>query len=199
MATGGAGRIVPKDLEDPTLFRLNSVVDLIQNQIARTQAVSQPFSFGNHITAPKISIPQTKPPPAGSDEVLTRRSADLLYSPTTIKQALQDKTWQTVPSLPFSGGPTTGSSGNSAIGGVVIEEQTLVANTAITSSSTGGILVKALQQDGTGGHTITWDAAVFIGADTGILTTANSYAVFLFAWLTGASKYVQISQNSGII
>lgn len=68
--------------------------------------------------------------------------------------------------------------------GLSVESQTLTAaSTEITTSKValdGRQLTKFLLQDGTGGRAITWDAAKFKGAVTGIDTTLSTTAIFNF-------------------
>lgn len=118
-------KLQKKDFEDDTCFRVNHIIELLFQQLNAVQGGSGPFSFLNGITAPSMSIPQTEPPKPGSNQVLTRSSADKLYAPQVVRESLIANSWQRIPALPYTGG----GSGAASSGAPTIVTDTRAAMT----------------------------------------------------------------------
>jgi len=91
----GAPVFSPEDLKDPTLFKVNSNFTLLWGKIATLYQSGSTANLGATIQAPVIQATgQSTPPPAGSNVLLTRASADALYGPKTQRTALVNATYE---------------------------------------------------------------------------------------------------------
>lgn len=112
MAENSFTNITPADLQDPTLFRLNSIISFIAAQVSLVQGGNGPYRFPVQITAPSF-IGENTEVPTNPQALLTRGAADKLYSPSALEQALSTGRFQGNPIGGGGIGPGGGSGGGS--------------------------------------------------------------------------------------
>jgi hypothetical protein len=119
MAKNTISDLTISDLQDPTLFRLNSVLRFLAQQVTAVQTGSGPYRFVDRITAPAMFL-DTDAIPTDPLAVLTKGAADKLYSPEALGAALSTGRFE---GQPIGGGGVGGGSGTGGGSGSTTQVQ----------------------------------------------------------------------------
>lgn len=106
-------QIKKSDLDDPTLFKLNSIFKLIWGKEAAIYQPGADTTLGANLTTPHFYASGQAQPPTNPTELLTRASGDALYGSKTQRTALvtgvNPTTSETVQPVTQSGGSSGGN------------------------------------------------------------------------------------------
>lgn len=107
MGQSGFQKINPDDLKDPSLFRLNQMLEFVHEQIYAVQGGSpEGYSFFGPMTFPQAFL-TNEDVPTDAKALLTRAAGDKLYGPQALKNQITTGRFEGTP----IGGLGTGSSG----------------------------------------------------------------------------------------
>lgn len=108
MLDSNSQRIRPEDLKDPHLFRLNSVVNFLYEQLSAVQGGTGKFNFVGPMEFQEATLVQDTPPtnPYG---ILNKKVADSLYSAAVLAEQLTTGRFLNLPIGNLTG--VTGSGG----------------------------------------------------------------------------------------
>lgn len=182
------------DLQDPTLWRLNTTFQRLTGQIGTLLTPGGSPSYPVTPAFQTATATNQSEPPTNPNEFITRGSADQLYGPAAQRTALLTGSYpggntSQVQASVVQPIPPSSSAGTVSGSGATVKKVLLAANTLITSpgapSSDGQLLVVAVSQDATGHHTITWDAP-FKGAPINISGTPSTTNMFWFVGLSSS-------------
>ena len=173
--------LTPADLQDPTLFRLNNILQLYFGKTANIYQPGITTTLGADLVVPSITASDQAMVPTDPDTLITLATAQALFGASSTRQVLttsQNTTSEQVVQ------PINTSSGSSSSGtGLAITIiYTLSSNTSIpapATSPTGTMYKIKVTQNSTGGYTISW-ASVFKLASVDITPYANKSTIFSF-------------------
>lgn len=107
MGQSGFQKINPDDLKDPSLFRLNQMLEFVHEQIYAVQGGSpEGYSFFGPMTFPQAYL-TNEDVPVDAKALLTRAAGDKLYGPLALKNQITTGRFEGIP----IGGLGTGSAG----------------------------------------------------------------------------------------